>query len=85
MGSLIAGWLLFGLGIVLYVIAIWGRVRRLLGRPPEALDPSAIEDTAKAIARLAEALSKLSEDLQFAILGTGCIAAGLYLLVNRPF
>lgn len=85
MGSLIAGWMLFGLGIALYAIAIWGRVRKLLTPSQEALDLSEIEDAVEAIAKLAQALSKFSEDIQFAILGTGCIAAGLYLLANRPF
>jgi hypothetical protein len=85
MGSLIAGWILFALGIVLYGIAIWGRVRKLLAPRQEALDLSGIEDAAEAIAKLAQALSKFSEDIQFAILGTGCIAAGLYLLAHQPF
>ncbi len=85
MGSQIAGWILFVLGLVLYAVAIWGRVSELFSPKRVAADLASIEDSAEAIAKLAEALSKFSQDIQFAILGSGCLAAGLYLLATRPF
>lgn len=83
-GSLIAGWILFAIGVVIYVISIWARVQKLLGAGEEE-GLEVIKETADAITRLAEAFSKFSEDMQFLLLGTGCLIAGIYLLQNRPF
>jgi hypothetical protein len=85
MGSTIAGWILFGLGVLIYLVSIWGRIQKLIKRREEAIDLASIEDTAKAIAKLVETFSKFSEDMQFLLLGTGCLLAGLYLLKNQPF
>jgi hypothetical protein len=87
MGSLIAGWILFGIGVVMYIVAIWGRIRKMLGVREEtaARGLEDIKETAQAIAKLAEVFAKFSEDIQFLLLGTGALLGGLYLLVNQPF
>jgi hypothetical protein len=87
MGSTIAGWILFGLGVLMYLIGIFSRFRRLIGGGgEEGLEGiEDIVDAAKAIAKLAEVLNKFSEDIQFILLGTGALLAGLYLLTNQPF
>lgn len=87
MGSLIAGWVLFVIGIIMYLVAIWGRVQKMRGAGGEegVRDLGDIRDTAEAVAQLAEAFAKFSEDIQFLLLGTGALIAGLYLLVNQPF
>jgi hypothetical protein len=85
MGSTIAGWILFGVGILIYLVSIWARIQKLTKRREEAIDLASIEDTAKAVAKLVEAFSKFSEDMQFLLLGSGCLVAGLYLLQNKPF
>ena len=87
MGSLVAGWILFALGAAMYIISIWGRVKNLLGGGAEAgvRGLEEIKDAAEAITKLAEAFAKFSEEIQFLLLGTGALAAGIYLLTNRPF
>jgi hypothetical protein len=87
MGSMIAGWILFGIGVVMYIVAIWTRVRKLIGRGEEttARGLEDIKDAAEAISKLAEVFAKFSEDIQFLLLGTGALLAGIYLLVNQPF
>ena len=87
MGSLIAGWILFAVGVAMYVVAIWSRIRNLLGGGSEGVERGLEEfkETAEAIAKLAEVFAKFSEDIQFLLLGTGALVAGLYLLVNQPF
>ena len=87
MGSLIAGWILFAIGVVMYIVAIWGRVRQLIGggQGPTTKGLEEIKETGEAIAKLAEVFAKFSEDIQFLLLGTGALIAGLYLLVNQPF
>jgi hypothetical protein len=87
MGSTIAGWILFAIGIAMYAVAIWGRVRQLIGagQSPPKKGLEQIKDAAEAIAKLADVFAKFSEDIQFLLLGTGALIAGLYLLVNQPF
>ena len=87
MGSLIAGWTLFIIGCVMYLISIWKRVKNFLA-PKVTQEELALEDIKEAvdaITKLLEAFSKFSEEVQFLILGSGCIMAGLYLLSNKPF
>jgi uncharacterized membrane protein YiaA len=86
MGSQIAGWTLFGLGVIIYLIAIWERVRSRTTPSKEGLESlREIKETAEAITKLAEAFSKFSEEIQFLLLGTGLLIAGIYLLSNQPF
>jgi hypothetical protein len=87
MGSEIAGWILFAIGVAMYIVSIWGRVRNLLGRGAEGAERGLeeIKDAAEAITKLAEVFAKFSEDIQFLLLGTGALVAGLYLLANKPF
>jgi hypothetical protein len=83
-GSLIAGWILFAVGLVIYGVSIWARIRKMLGAGEEE-SLAVIKETAEALAELAEAFSKFSEEMQFLLLGTGCLIGGIYLLQNRPF
>lgn len=83
-GSLIAGWVLFAIGVIIYLVSIWARAQKLLGAGEEE-SLEAIKETATAVAKLAEVFSKFSEDMQFLLLGTGCLIAGVYLLQSRPF
>jgi hypothetical protein len=83
-GSAIAGWILFVIGVVMYLVAIIERVRKMFG-PGEEESLVAIKETAEAVAKLAEAFAKFSEDIQFLLLASGCLIAGIYLLQNRPF
>lgn len=87
MGSQIAGWMLFGVGLIMYAVAIWGRIRRMLGDKGLAADLGldSIKDVTEALAKLAEVFAKLSEDMQYLVLATVLLAAGLYLLTARPF
>lgn len=83
-GSLIAGWIFFAIGVIIYLVSIWARAQKLLGAG-EREKLEVIKETAEAVGKLVEAFSKLSEDMQFLLLGTGCLIAGIYLLQNRPF
>ena len=85
MASVYAGWILFGLGVLMYLLIIVQRFMKLISSNKEGVDFGPIEKTADAIAKLAEAFSKFSEDIQFLLLGTGCLAVGIYLLTNKPF
>ena len=87
MASQIAGWVLFAVGLVMYAVVIWGRIRRLMsgGSLRADLGLDTIKDVTDAIAKLAEVFAKLSEDMQFLVLATALLAAGLYLLTVRPF
>lgn len=84
MGSAIAGWILFTIGVVIYLVSIVARVKKMFG-PGEEEGIEVIKETAEALTALAEAFSKFSDDMQFLLLGTGCLVAGIYLLQNRPF
>jgi hypothetical protein len=83
-GSQIAGWILFGLGTLMYLLMLVKKAQSLRGGDRRE-SPSQIKDTVEALARLAEAFTKFSEDIQYLILATGCLIAGLYLLQNQPF
>ena len=87
MASQIAGWILFGVGLIIYAVVIWGRIRRLLAGESLAnhLGLDTIKDLTDAIAKLAEVFARLSEDMQLLVLATALLAAGLYLLTVRPF
>lgn len=87
MASQIAGWTLFGIGLIMYVVIIWGRIRRLMAGESLAkrLGLDTIKDLTDAIAKLAEVFAQLSDDMQFLVLATALLAAGLYLLTARPF
>ena len=83
-GSLIAGWVLFAIGVIIYLVSIWARAQKLLGAG-ERGKLEVFKETAEAVGKLVEAFSKFSEDMQFLLLGTGCLIAGIYLLQSRPF
>jgi hypothetical protein len=83
-GSLIAGWVLFIIGVLMYLASLVGRIQKMRRR--DRLESLAeIKDTVEALAKLAEAFSKFSEDIQYLLLATGCLIAGIYLLQSRPF
>ena len=84
MMSLIAGWILFVIGVAMYIVSLWGRIKKLTEKSKlEGIGD--VKDTVEALAKLAESFSKFSEDIQFLLLGSGCLAAGIYLLQTRPF
>jgi hypothetical protein len=83
-GSAIAGWILFGIGVLMYLVALVDRVRKMFG-PGGRESVAGLKDTVAAIAKLAEAFAKFSEDIQYLLLASGCLAAGIYLLQARPF
>jgi hypothetical protein len=87
MASQIAGWILFAIGLIMYAVIIWGRIRRLLSGETLAkrLGLDTIKDIADAIAKLVEVFAQLSDDMQFLVLATVLLAAGLYLLSAKPF
>lgn len=87
MGSVIAGWILFIIGCAMYIVSIWKRVSNLITpiRSTEELALDDIKDTVDGIKKLLEVFEKFSEDIQFLLLGSGCILAGLFLLANKPF
>jgi hypothetical protein len=87
MASQIAGWILFGIGLIMYAVIIWGRIRRLLQGETvtKRLGLDSIKDLTDAIAKLVEVFAQLSDDMQFLILATALVAAGLYLLSAKPF
>ena len=82
--SQIAGWILFIIGILMYLIILIERIRKLF-QPTKRADFDSIEDTVDAIRKLLEAFSKFSDDMQFLLLASGCLIAGIYLLKNTPF
>lgn len=82
--SQIAGGILFLIGVAMYVVSLWGRIKKLTEKKKlEGIGD--IKDTVEALAKLAESFSKFSEDIQFLLLGTGCLLAGIYLLQTKPF
>lgn len=83
MGSVIAGWVLFGLGLIIYVVVLVEKVRKMTRGSEESLDT--IKDTVEALAKLADTFSKFSDSMQLLLLGTGCLIAGIYLLSTQPF
>jgi hypothetical protein len=87
MASQIAGWVLFGIGLIMYAVIIWGRIRRLLAGETltKRLGLDSIKDLTDAIAKLVEVFAQLSDDMQFLVLATALLAAGLYLLTAKPF
>lgn len=92
LGSLIAGWILFTVGVLMYLVSLWGRVKTLRSGSSSSsaeeeleLDAGELTKLAEAAAKLVEAFTKFSEEIQFLLLGSGCLAAGIYLLQNRPF
>jgi hypothetical protein len=87
MASQIAGWILFGVGLIMYAVIIWGRIRRLMSGESLAkrLGIDTIKDLTDAIAKLVEVFAQLSDDMQFLVLATVLLAAGIYLLTAKPF
>ncbi len=83
MGSVIAGWVLFGLGLIIYAVVLVEKVRKMIRGSEESLDT--IKDTVEAMAKLADTFSKFSDSMQLLLLGTGCLIAGIYLLSTQPF
>jgi hypothetical protein len=83
MGSVIAGWVLFGLGLIIYAVVLVEKVRKMTRGSEESLDT--IKDTVEALAKLADTFSKFSDSMQLLLLGTGCLIAGIYLLSTQPF
>ncbi len=83
-GSGIAGWVLFILGVAGYLVSLWGYVQKRQSKQRlESL--TEIKETVEAIAKLAEAFAKFSEDIQFLLISSGFLFGGIYLLVNQPF
>jgi hypothetical protein len=82
-GSVIAGWVLFGLGLIIYAVVLVDKVRKMSRGSEEGLDT--IKDTVEALAKLADTFSKFSDSMQLLLLGTGCLIAGIYLLSTQPF
>ena len=81
--SQIIGLFLVVVGVVMYVFSIWGYVQKRRQRQQESL--ADIKATIYVVTKLLEAFAKFSEDMQFLLVATGILFAGLYLLQNKPF
>lgn len=82
LASQISGWILFAVGVLMYLVSIWRRLQQRTRREESLRD---IKDTVKALTELLDAFSKFSEDIQFLLLATGCLVVGIYLLQSKPF
>lgn len=85
------GFLLLGIGIVFDLVGLYFYVitSRKANGVLESLKTSVkaanFQDILDAIGKILEYFSKLTTPVQIAVLGSFHIAAGLYLLVKKPF
>ena len=81
--SQIIGLVLVVIGVVMYAFSIWGYYQKKKQAQKRGL--SEIKETIEAVTKLLEAFAKFSDDMQFLLLATGILFAGLYLLPNKQF
>jgi hypothetical protein len=81
--SQIIGLVLVVIGVVMYAFSIWGYYQKRTQKQRGGL--SEIKETLDALTKLLEAFAKFSDDMQFLLVATGILFAGLYLLQNKPF
>jgi hypothetical protein len=92
MFSTVLGWILIGLGIASYVMALVILVKTLLTRPAAKKahtlsnpDLEPVCDLLDKIVKLLESFAKLSVPVQWAVLGLLNIGIGAYLIASQPF
>ena len=93
MASVVLGWILVGVGVLSYLVALAVLVKERFFAPAQRdLLPNFTEADLKVIAELVDKLAKameqfgkLSVPVQWAILGLLQIGVGAYLISARPF
>ena len=87
--STIVGLVRLVLGIACYIVALWVWLKTSIKAPDVRVGTKGVADDWKAIleavAKILEQFAKLTAPVQFALLGTLWIGAGLYILANKPF
>lgn len=92
MASTVLGWCLIILGILALLAGLMAFVQvqffepnRETLLPLAKVDLQVIAEILDGIARFLESFTRLSNPVQWAIIGLICIGLGTYLLGNKPF